>query len=204
MWWPRFIRAAEWLVGEEEVLRANIERIFAETNGGIEFDVGERKFKLTARADRIDRREDGSIAIIDYKTGTLPGIRETFIGLMPQLPLEAAIAKEGGFNGIEKAERIADILVIALAGGHPPGTLRSYNPEEAPAQSKSVADALKLKSCDDLANAARVGVERMIKSYDSIETPYLSIPRPKWRGRFGQYDHLARIKEWSANEEGGE
>jgi ATP-dependent helicase/nuclease subunit B len=44
----------------------------------------------------------------------------------------------------------------------------------------------------------------MIKSYDSIETPYLSIPRPKWRGRFGQYDHLARIKEWSANEEGGE
>jgi ATP-dependent helicase/nuclease subunit B len=44
----------------------------------------------------------------------------------------------------------------------------------------------------------------LLAAFADKDAAYQSIPRPKWRGRFGQYDHLARIKEWSANEEGGE
>ena len=46
-------------------------------------------FTLTARADRIDRLADGSLAIIDYKTGAPPTIDEV-LSLSPQLPLEGA------------------------------------------------------------------------------------------------------------------
>ena len=67
---------------------------------------------------------------------------------------------------------------------------------------KKAADALNIKTCDDLADVARARVEALIRAFADPATPYHSIPRPKWRGRFGQYDHLARIKEWSANEEG--
>ena len=33
------------------------------------------------------------------------------------------------------------------------------------------------------------------------DTPYRSLVSPMWKARYGDYDHLARIKEWSA---GGE
>jgi ATP-dependent helicase/nuclease subunit B len=41
-----------------------------------------------------------------------------------------------------------------------------------------------------------------------VETPYRSFVRPHWVGRtYSDYDHLARVKEWSATGglvEGGE
>ena len=202
IWWPRFVRAAEWLAREEEMLRVEVERVFAEVGGAVEFDAGGRTFRLTARADRIDRQRDGRVAVMDYKTGTPPGLRETIIGLAPQLPLEAAIAKAGGFAEIKDVAGIAGILILALAGGQPPGRRIAFDPATATQKAKAAADALQIKTYDDLADVARTRVETLIRAFADTATPYHSIPRPKWRGRFGQYDHLARIKEWSANEEG--
>lgn len=202
IWWPRFVRAAEWLVRREIALREDIDRVFVETNGFIEFEAGGGPFRLTARADRIDRRKDGSVAVIDYKTGTPPGLRETIIGLAPQLPLEAAIARANGFPELGPAERIAEIFVLALSGGLPPGRLVSFDPARAMREAKTAAELLKIENCDDLARVAREKTEALIRTFADPGTPYLSVPRPKWRGRFGRYDHLARIKEWSANEEG--
>jgi len=204
IWWPRFLRAAEWLVTQEETLRAEIDRILAETSGAIEFEADGKPFKLTARADRIDVRRDGTVAIIDYKTGTPPGLRETLIGLSPQLALEAAIAQAGGFEKLGPVTGIADIFVLALSGGHPPGRIVSFDPVNATREARAVRDTLNIATCDDLAALARAKVEALIATFADPATPYLSIPRPKWRGRFGQYDHLARIKEWSANEGAGE
>ncbi len=204
IWWPRFVRAAEWLVREEKALRADTERVFAEVGGAIEFDAGGRTFRLTARADRIDRQKDGRVAVMDYKTGTPPGLRETIIGLAPQLPLEAAIAKAGGFAGITAAPGIAGIFILALTGGQPPGRRIAFDPATATQKAKAAADALQIKTYDDLTDVARMRVETLVRAFADAASPYHSIPRPKWRGRFGQYDHLARIKEWSANEEGFE
>lgn len=204
IWWPRFLRAAEWLVREEVALRESLDRIFAETNGAIEFDVGGRTFRLTARADRIDRQQDGRVIVMDYKTGKLPGQRETIIGLAPQLPLEAAIVKAGGFVEIRDVAGIAGIYILSVPGGQPPGRLIAFDPAKAIREAKTAADTLGIATCDDLANVARDRTETLIRTFAEAEAPYHSIPRPQWRGRFGAYDHLARIKEWSANEEGQE
>ena len=59
-----------------------------------------RTFMLSARADRIERRRDGSFAILDYKTGQPPTGKQVRMGLSPQLTLEAAILREGGFESI--------------------------------------------------------------------------------------------------------
>ena len=43
----------------------------------------------------------------------------------------------------------------------------------------------------------------MIARFENIDTPYQSFVRPQWVGRtYSDYDHLARVKEWSAS--GGE
>jgi ATP-dependent helicase/nuclease subunit B len=34
--------------------------------------------------------------------------------------------------------------------------------------------------------------------FEDEATPYRSLVHPMWRARYGDYDHLARVKEWSA------
>lgn len=204
IWWPRFVRAAEWLVGEEPALRADLDRIHSETSGAIEFDAGRGKFKLTARADRIDRKKDGTAAIFDYKTGKAPTIKEMITGLAPQMPLEAAIALAGGFKDIGGIKGLAGIYVFAVSGGQPPGEVIMFDPGEATSKLRQTRDRLGIATVEDLARVARAQTEALIKTFADEKTPYLSIPRPKWRSRFGEYDHLARIKEWSSNQEGSE
>jgi ATP-dependent helicase/nuclease subunit B len=43
-----------------------------ELDGRIEFPVARPAFVLSGRADRIDELHDGTLRIIDYKTGALP------------------------------------------------------------------------------------------------------------------------------------
>jgi ATP-dependent helicase/nuclease subunit B len=38
--------------------------------------------------------------------------------------------------------------------------------------------------------------------FDDGDEPYRSLVHPMWTARYGDYDHLARVKEWSAT--GGE
>ncbi|MEM8987253.1 MAG: hypothetical protein AAGC95_11070 [Pseudomonadota bacterium] len=45
---------------------------------------------------------------------------------------------------------------------------------------------------------ARRGVADLIASYDDPKAPYLSQPRPQFQNAYGDYDHLARRKEWAA------
>ena len=52
----------------------------------------------------------------------------------------------------------------------------------------------------ELANATYDALVDLLGQYESEETPYLSRPRPMFIGRFGDYDHLARVREWSAGD----
>src|SRR5262249_59347264 len=99
-------------------------RIFAELWGRHPIPLGKTEFTLTARADRIERRDDGSYAILDYKTGQPPTDPQVRSGLAPQLTLEAAILREGGFPGIPGGS-VSEISYVRLKGGDPPGESKS-------------------------------------------------------------------------------
>ena len=62
---------------------------------------------------------------------------------------------------------------------------------------------------DDEADIALQRLTKVIEKFDDPATPYLSRERPMFmRHGGGDYDHLARVKEWSlsggADDEGGE
>jgi ATP-dependent helicase/nuclease subunit B len=205
IWWPRFVRAAQWFIGHEIERRKEAARVIVETRGKISFEAGGRPFTLSARADRIDLRKDGTVAIADYKSGQPPSPSQILSGIAPQLPLEAAIVSDGGFDDIPKGTSIAEIAVIRISGGQPPGewcVLDVTKATKAKGPAAERAKRLGIQTPDQLAAASRMLLETLIRKFADPATPYLSIPRPKWRGRFGEYDHLARIREWSANEEG--
>ena len=91
-WRPQLRRFARWFAATEPGRRAGIARILTEVKGALPVGTG---FTLTARADRIDLTEGGSVVIYDYKTGTLPGQSHVEKLYSPQLPLEAAHRRRG-------------------------------------------------------------------------------------------------------------
>ncbi len=79
-------------------------------------------FRLRARADRIEHRNDGRYAILDYKTGQMPTAPQVQSGLAPQLSLEAAILRAGRLrHDIPAGASIAEFIYVSLRGGDPPG-----------------------------------------------------------------------------------
>ncbi len=178
-WWPRFERIARWFLEKEAERAGDVARTLTEAHGEISFDGPAGPFALTAIADRLDALKDGSWAIIDYKTGTVPAARDVAAGLEPQLPLEALILREGGFAGAPAGSRAA-LAYWRLSGGDPAGEVRRI--AEDP---------------DALAGAAEAGLARLVAAFDDPRTPYLAIPDPAAAPRYDDYAHLARVKEWA-------
>ena len=118
--------------------------------------------------------------IIDYKTGQPPSKKEIEKRWAAQLPLEAAIAMAGGFKDIPP-QPIAGIEVIKLNGGHKPGERIEID-----------IDA------EEMARSHLENFKALIAQYDHPAVPYLSRPRVQFISRVGDYDHLARVREWSA------
>lgn len=186
-WWPRFERIADWFLVEERKRREVGRPLATEVKGKLVLPAPGGAFTLKATADRIDRVQADKLAVIDYKTGQPPGDKDVRLGKAPQLPLEALIAREGGFQGIPAAP-VAELAFWHLTGGEPAGVI------------KPLKDA-----ADDLADEARDGLLHLIALFDDEATPYRSQPRPSWAPRYTDYAHLARVAEWSAGGgEGGE
>ncbi len=185
-WWPRFQRIADWFVDEMRTLkgRGGAVRTAVEVRGEVAFEVAGATFELVAKADRIDTRSDGSLAIVDYKTGGTPSRKEIASGLSPQLPLEAWIARTGGFGDVE-AGPISELAYWRLSGGPVPGQIVTVRGDIA-----------------ELTERASAGLRRLVEAFDDPATPYLARPRPRYAIRYGEYDHLARVAEWFAGSEG--
>src|SRR5262249_28670093 len=111
-WWPRFLRIAAWFAGWESERRREIAAIHAEIGGKHEIPLPTGVFILSARADRIERMADGRYAILDYKTGQARTEKQVRTGLAPQLTLEAAILRHGGFAGIARGASVAPLPYV--------------------------------------------------------------------------------------------
>ncbi len=184
-WWPRFLRIARWFVDTERARRAAaFETLGTEVRGKMTVTGPAGLFTLTAKADRIDRDGAGGLVIIDYKTGTLPKPDHIQQGLSPQLALEAAIAEAGGFAAVPPAG-VTELAYWRLGGGDPAG------------ETKPVAGDPRA-----LIGEAEEGLKRLVAAFDDPATAYAVRPRPEAPPAGGDYDHLARLKEWSAVEEG--
>ena len=184
-WWPRFdahralVRALGGSSGAPRSPRSPPR--FA---GEIDIPLNEGAFKLRGIADRIERGADGRYVILDYKTGSARTEKQVRTGLAPQLTLEAAILRKGGFKAIPAEASVADIVYVTLKGGEPPGEYKSI--------------AFKEGTPDSQADHALERLTALAKRFEDESEPYRSLVHPMWTTHYGDYDHLARVKEWSS------
>jgi ATP-dependent helicase/nuclease subunit B len=183
-WWPRFQRIAHWFIAWEAERRANASELFAEVNARLDIPLGERTFRLTTRADRVERLADSRYAILDYKTGTTPTEKQVRTGLSPQLTLEGAIVRAGAFPNIPRGVSLAEYVYVAVRGGDPAGEAKPIEFKEGDPNSH--------------ADGALARLIAILARFEDEDMPYRSLVSPMWKTRYGDYDHLARVKEWSA------
>jgi ATP-dependent helicase/nuclease subunit B len=187
-WWPRFERIARWFANWEIERRAGIAAIDAEIKGEYVIKLEKGDFRLRGIADRIELGGDGRYRIFDYKTGSARTEPQVRTGLAPQLTLEAAILRKGGFPGIPAESSVAEIAYVLVKGGEPPG------------ESKFIS--FKDSTADSQADDALAKLTTLAKRFEDEDTPYCSLVHPMWKNHYGDYDHLARVLEWtSAGEE---
>jgi ATP-dependent helicase/nuclease subunit B len=159
-----------------------------EVAGSARFSSSAGAFTLTAKADRIDRLADGSLDIIDYKTGQAPSTKDVVFGFSPQLPLEAMIAREGGFENIPAGE-VSHLAFWIISGGKIP--FEVIDPYSA-------ISKIKGSDINQQIDQAKQGLQNLIENYDRQETPYSARPRMDKAPRYSDYEHFSRIKEWGA------
>ncbi|MBX6368900.1 MAG: double-strand break repair protein AddB [Rhodospirillales bacterium] len=176
-WWPRFERVARWFVAAETARRRAISGSFTEIAGTLELD----GFTLTGKADRIDRLPDGSVAIVDYKTGRPPSRDDVASGRSPQLALEAAIAAAGGFAALGPAP-VAALEYWRVSGLRTPGEI------SVPASG--------VEEVASLVEDALSGLRALVARFADEATPYVPLARLRPGPVWGDYLHLARVKEW--------
>lgn len=190
VWWLRFERIAAAFIRHEAARADLIAGRHLEIPGALELDLAPGgRVTLSARADRIDAMADGSLAVIDYKTGQAPSDKEVAALLAPQLPLEVAMIGRGAFGEVDRAAPVATLAYMRLTGGRTPLEWQDRTPKNT--------------SVDELADEALGRTVKLFAGYENPQKGYLSRARVRKEAEMsGPYDHLARVREWALS--GGE
>ncbi|MDT8758311.1 double-strand break repair protein AddB [Sphingomonas psychrotolerans] len=184
LWAPRLMEAVDWIATQ---IAADPSRkvIAVEKRGVIQFaDV-----ELSGTFDRIDRMGDGSLAIVDYKTGKPPSLAAVREGFSLQLGLLGLIAERGGFEGI--AGRAKQFEYWSLSKN----SRGAFGYVESPCDPKR-RDYLPADEFIDRAVAQFEGAARMWLTGDA---PFTAKLHPDY-APYAEYDQLMRRDEWYGRE----
>jgi ATP-dependent helicase/nuclease subunit B len=194
IWWPRMETLASNYVAWERQRGTRVVRRFEEARGSWRF--GDLDTVLSGYADRIDVMEDGSVEIIDFKTGTSPSVKQARTLLAPQLPLEGAMVRLGAFAATKgPVVSVSDLLYVRLR------ERELYDETLTHFDKKTGVET----TGDSLSDAALAKFRQLVAAYRDPQQPFLSRPRPFLAGDYsGAYDHLARAREWSVGDDSGE
>ncbi len=195
VWWPRFEKLAANIIAWERERAGAVARRHAEERAEKTL-VGASGTTLSGYADRVDLLAGGMADILDYKTGSSPSKAQAHTLIAPQLALEGALLKLGAFRALGPREPSQLAFVRLKPNGEVfEESILDYN--------------RKPRSAAELSEEAWARLEKLLTHYHDPMTGYLSRALPFREGEAdGDYDHLARVLEWSAGgdgpDEGGE
>jgi len=172
-------RTIDWYLNEWRAPRTgSTQKPWLEKKGELTFPFAGDDFILSAQADRIELQADGTLAIIDFKTGNPPSNEQINAGLEQQMPLQAVIAEAGKFDGIS-GKTVSALEYVSFKSSFRASFVKS-----------------KTKSLDA---DAKAGVQVLLEGYENKDQPYLSVPRIQFISKYaGDYDMLARRTEWAS------
>lgn len=174
----------------EEKRRGDLAGIHVEAHGELAVPLDDGTvFILTAHADRIETLRTGAVRIIDYKTGATPSKKEVVVGFSPQLTLEAAMAVRGAFRDLGEGTTVESADYVKFGTGDAVDVTNLIWPD---------------RHFTEVMTEHFEGLRDLLNSFRDPDSAYVSRPYPQFIARRSDYDHLSRVKEWSATGRVGE
>lgn len=196
LWLPQFMNTLDKFLLWEQDRRKGGTFPAVLKNGDLALEVkGAHKletqdFKLTAKADRIDKTATGEYIVIDYKTGTLPTVKNVEAGISSQTVLESCLIDNGGFADLAGSATETTYLKIGGSWAE-----RHFKAEKTQGRTKTFSE---------IKEEAWSGLEALVKEFANDSTPYICQPDPLIAPKYNDYHHLARVDEWGVAGEGEE
>lgn len=183
LWKPRLFAALEWVAEQIEAQEAEGRTVIGvERKGSMEY----QGVRVHGRADRIDRMPDGSLAIVDYKTGKPPSAAQVEAGFALQLGLLGLIAREGDFDGL--SGDATEFEYWSLAKRKDDGFGFVDVPMKVGRKTRGLLPEEFLPKHEEFLAQA---IARFIKGRD----PFTARENPDYQG-YTDYDQLMRLEEW--------
>ncbi|HUD27765.1 MAG TPA: PD-(D/E)XK nuclease family protein [Novosphingobium sp.] len=183
LWWPRLSAALETF--ERMILAAKGAGravLAVEARG----DMLRKGVRIHGRADRLDRREDGAIAVVDYKTGQPPTGRRVQEGFSLQLGLVGLIAEAGGFDGVHGTAEGFEYWSMAKAKD---GTMGYMFEPVLEGKKKSGIPR------EDFLPETQRFLDDALDRWILGNEPFTARLNPEL-GSYADYDQLMRLDEW--------
>lgn len=187
IWIKRFERAARQFLDYERRRDGEVVERHAETKGEWVFPLLDN-FTLVGKADRLDVKRDGTLEIIDFKTGGVPQPKDMTAFDAPQLLLEAAMARAGVFPGLRPRDTSA-LTYVKIGLGPAAFQIKPFKLPKGMALMDGVGEIERRLQRHVDAFLLRDGLPMAARIRPRVETGRKSYP--------GDYDHLARTDEWT-------
>ena len=187
LWRPRLLRALEWVALELEAQQGR-EPVSVEQFGEMEV----RGIRIFGKADRIDRMDDGSLGVVDYKTGAPPSGSEVAAGYALQLGTIGLIAKEGGFPDVEGTPTAFEYWSLGRDAKSPTGFGYSTTPLLEGRKRSGIPP-------EDFLPEAERFLKDALDRWILGDEPFTARLNPDAPG-YSTYDQLMRLQEWQGRE----
>ncbi len=189
LWEPRILQALEtfetWIA---EAKTQGREILATEISGAMRFD----GVRVMGRADRIDRMADGSLAIVDYKTGSPPKPKQVEAGYALQLGILGLIARDGSFE--EDGQLISgDANEFEYWSSGKSKKHEGFGYQSSPVKTKENRSSIEP---EQFLSITEDKLGEAIGSYLKGDKPFKARENPDYEG-YNEYDQLMRFEEWA-------
>ncbi len=185
LWLPRFEQAAR---NFEAIVEANRTQGREPTLAEADAVIDVAGVRLHGRADRIDRLADGTLAIVDYKTGKPPEPKQLKNGYALQLGLLGMLAEAGRFEGAQATAAEFEYWSQGRKSGGEFGYVWSTS---------QARGANRIEASDFVADLYQ-HFEQAVETWLTGCAPFTAKLHPDYA--WTEFDHLMRYDEWQGRD----
>jgi ATP-dependent helicase/nuclease subunit B len=188
LWRPRLIKALEWVEAEIAADPGRVPTLIEQKGEWVH-----RGVTIRGKADRIDKLADGTLAVVDYKTGMPPSGRQVAEGYALQLGTTGLMLLNGAFAGLQGSATVFEYWSLAKSAKSETG----FGYVTTPILTGSKRTGISL---EDFLPEARRYLDDALDRWILGDQPFTARLNPNVAG-YDTYDQLMRLDEWQGRGE---